>query len=112
MNRFLEKIYIIFKLMQIARQNKARNKFYRKYEFEDYGEDLDNACLVKAVVDGKGLKEIGKDYYSTDNKIQTDDYGIKEYVDQQCGYCEDDYSGTIYRKTPIKGFFIKTWFQC
>lgn len=112
MRNFLERVYIILKLMQIARQNNARNKFYRKYELDDYGEDLDNACLVKAVVDSKGLKEIGKDYYSTDNKIQTDDYGIKEYVHQQCGYCEDSYSGTIYRKTPLKGVFIKTWFEC
>lgn len=112
MKSFFERIYIILKLMQIAKQNEKRDKFYTKYCFDDYGEYLDNARLVRCIVDNKGLKEKGKDYYSTDNKTQADDYGIKEYVHQTCGYCEDDYSGTIYRKTPFKGIYIRTYFQC
>jgi len=44
--------------------------------------------------------------------MQKDDYGIKEYIQQITGCCEDSYCGTIYRKTPIKGRFIKTWFEC
>ena len=112
MKGLFERIYIILKLIQISRQNEKRNKFYKKYCFDDCGEDLESACLVRCTVDNKGLKEKREDRYSTDNKIQTDDYGIKEYVHQTCGYCEDDYSGTVYRKTPFNGVYIRTYFQC
>lgn len=112
MKRFLTRIYITLKLIQIARQNKKRAKFYNKFDFGDCGENLENATLVWATVDNKGLKEKGKESYSTSNRLSTDDYGIKTYVHQTVGYSEDDFSGTIYRKTPIKGLFIRTWFNC
>lgn len=112
MKTYFTKLYVTFMLMKFARQNSRRNRFREKFCFDDYGEDLDNTCVVKAAVDERGLKEAGHNYYSTDNKIQTDDYGIKEYVQQKSGYCEDDFSGIIYRKTPFKNRFIKTHFEC
>lgn len=112
MKALLEKWYITLKLMQIARQNEKRYRFYEKYDFDDYGEDLDNACLVRATVDSKGLKELNHDDYSTNNKLQKDDFGIEEYIKQTVGYCEDDFSGVTYRKTPIKGLYIRIYYQC
>ena len=111
MIKFLEKYYILFRLIQIAKQNKRRNLFYKKFNFDDYGEDLENAALVRAKIDSKGLMEKSRNYYSASNKIQKDDFGIREYVQQTAGYCEDDFHGVIYRKTPIKNLFIRTYFD-
>ena len=110
MHRFLEKIYITLKLIQICRQNEKRQKFCEKYNFDDYGEDLDNAMLVKCTLKKDGLYK--GTYRVTGNRKHTDDFGITRYVHQEVGYCEDDYHGTIYRKIPLRNIYIRTYFEC
>jgi len=46
--------------MQIARQNRARKSFIEKYELDDYGENFENASLVRADIDEEGTKRKGK----------------------------------------------------
>ena len=50
----------------------------------------------------KELKE-----YEVAQKPQRDNFGLYEYVDQHCGYCEDDFYGTIYTKTPLKNRWLE-----
>lgn len=45
-------------------------------------------------------------------KSQRDDFGLYEYVDQRCGYCEDDFYGTIWTKTPIRNWWLERGFHC
>ena len=58
----------------------------------------------------KKSKELKK--YEVARKPQKDDFGLTEYVDQHCGYCEDDYYGTVYTKTPFKNIWIERGFHC
>lgn len=106
-----EKWYVMLMLMRIARQNEKRQKFLEKYDYDDMEEDFEHSRLVRCTIDKKGLKEKGSSVYATDNKKQIGDYGIEEYVYQVCQY-EDWYTGTIYRKTPINGLFIRTHYNC
>lgn len=39
-------------------------------------------------------------------------FGLYEYVDQHCGYCEDDYFGTMYTKTPLKNRWLEREYHC
>lgn len=117
MRRFFEKWYVLFMLMRIARHNKIRRKFEEKYDnvFEDYGQQLEYMWFTKCLEkDGKLYKtsEANKREFVVARKPHRDDFGLYEYVDQQCGYCEDDFYGTIYTKTPIKGIWLKRSFHC
>jgi hypothetical protein len=116
MKRFFEKWYVLFMLMKIARYNKIRQKFENKYDeyVDGYGQRLEYIRFVKChEKDGK-LYKLRKDG-SNDvvaSKPQRDDFGLYEYVDQHCGYCEDDFYGTIWTKTPFKGFWLERGFHC
>lgn len=115
MRQLLEKWYVLFMMMRIARHNKIRIKFEKKYDdvFGDYGQSLEYATLEKCFEDNNRLYKIGATgKYEVARKPQKDDFGLYEYVDQRCGYCEDDYYGTIYTKTPIKNRWIERGFNC
>lgn len=116
MIRFLEKWYVLFMLIKIARHNKMRMKFEKKYKdfFEDYGQDIEYITLEKCYERSKTLYKQRKDgtEYKVASKPQTDDLGLYEYVDQRCGYCEDDYYGTIWTKTPFKNWWLERSFHC
>ena len=111
MLNLFEKIYIILRLMQICRQNEKRQRFYEKYSFDDYGEDLASAHLVKCILKQDGLYLDGTNRAAKNRKCK-DQFGIVEYVNQKTGYCEDDYYGMIYRKTPLRNLYIRTPFEC
>lgn len=117
MKRFFEKWYVLFMLMRIARHNKKRMNFEKKYDdvFDGYGESLEYMTLKKCYEkDGKlfkkDIKTLGK--YEVARKPQRDDFGLYEYVDQHCGYCEDDFYGTIYTKTPFKNLWLERGYHC
>jgi len=116
MKRFFEKWYVLFMLMRIARHNKMRMKFEQKYDdvFDDYGETLEYMTLEKCYEkDGKLYKKSKESKkYEVASKPQKDDFGLSEYVYQRCGYCEDDYYGTIYTKTPLKNIWLERGFHC
>lgn len=117
MKAFLEKWYVLFMMMRIARHNKIREKFKKKYAevFEDYGDDLAymefKKCYEK---DGKLYKENKKtgSTYVVAEKPQRDDFGLYEYVEQHRGWCEDDFYGVIYTKTPFKNLWLEHGFSC
>lgn len=49
------------------------------------------------------------------NGHQLDKDGLVDdlyYCDQHCGYCEDDYYGTLYFKTNVPGQFVAVPFHC
>lgn len=116
MKSFLEKWYVLFMFMRIARHNKIRRKFEKKYDdvFDGYGENLCDMEFVKCYEKDGKLYKCRKDgiNYPVASKPQKDDFGLYEYVDQHCGYCEDDFYGTIYTKTPIKGIWIGRSYSC
>lgn len=117
MKEFFEKWYVLFMMMKIARHNKIREKFKKKYSdvFEDYGDYLEGMALKKCYEkDGKLYKKDKKtnELYSVAKNPQRDDFGLYEYVDQHCGWCEDDYYGTIYTKTPFKNLWLAHEFHC
>lgn len=116
MKAWFEKWYVLFMMMRISRHNKMRIKFDEKYDdvFDGYGEDLEHMTLEKCYEKGgklyKKSKELKK--YEVARKPQKDEFGLIEYVDQHCGYCEDDYYGTVYTKTPFKNIWIERGFHC
>lgn len=115
MKAFIEKWYVLFMLMRIARHNKLRMKFEKKYDdvFDSYGESIEYMTLEKAYEDNKKLYKIGKrGKYKVAEKPQKDDFGLYEYVDQCRGYCEDNYYGTIYTRTPFKNRWLERSFNC
>lgn len=116
MKKFFEKWYVLFMLMRIARHNRIRMKFEKKYDdvFDDYGENLEYVELVKCYEKDKKLYKQRKDgtKYEVAIKPQKDDFGLYEYVDQHCGYCEDDFYGTIYTKTPLRNRWLVRSFHC
>lgn len=116
MKRFFEKWYVLFMLMRIAKHNKMRLKFEKKYEdvFDGYGQDIPFMTLEKYYEKDKKLFGTDKNnkQYEVAERPQKDDFGLYEYVDQHCGYCEDDYYGIIYTKTPIKNRWLKRSFNC
>ncbi len=111
----IEKWYVLF-MMRIARHNKMRMKFEEKYDdiFDDYGQEITYMTLKKCHEKGKSLYAIREDgsEYKVATRPQRDDFGLYEYVDQHSGYCEDDYYGTIYTKTPIKRMWLKRSYHC
>lgn len=117
MKRFFEKWYVLFMLMRIARHNKIRMKFEEKYDdvFKFYeGELLEYMTLVKCYERNNKLYEKTKELKECEvaSNPDRDDFGLYEYVHQHCGYCEDDYYGTIYTKTPFKNRWLKRGFHC
>lgn len=116
MKKFIKKWYVLFMMMRIARHNRIRQKFEEKYDdvFDGCGELLEymrfekyyerNGVLYKVFKDGR-VGEVAR-------KPQRDEFGLYEYVDQHCGYCEDDFYGTIYTKTPIKNFWLRRGYHC
>jgi len=117
MKRFFEKWYVLFMLIRIARHNKIRQKFEQKYDdvFDGYGESLEYMRFAKCYEKDKKLYKKAKDtgeLYHVASKPQTDDFGLYEYVDQHCGYCEDDFYGTIYTKTPLKNWWLQRSYHC
>ena len=117
MKEFFEKWYVLFMLMRIARHNTIRKKFEEKYDdvFGDYGEELAYIKFVKChEKDGKLFKWYAKSgtFAHVASKPQRDDFGLYEYVDQRAGYCEDDWHGEIYTKTPFKNLWLERSFWC
>lgn len=116
MKKFFEKWYVLFMLLRIARHNKIRRKFEKMYDdvFEDYGEALEYMTLEKCYERDNKLYEKSKELkeYEVAKNPQRDDFGLYEYVDQYCGYLEDDYYGTIYTKTPFKNRWLKRVYHC
>lgn len=115
MKNLLEKWYVLFMLMRIAHHNKIRMKFEEKYDdvFGDFGEDLEHMTLEKCYEKGNKLyKKSESKEYVVAKKPQKDDFGLYEYVNQNCGYCEDDYYGEIYTKTPFKNRWLERYFHC
>lgn len=114
----IEDVYITLKMMRIARHNRERLRFEDKYkdEFEDYGIDLDNMTMEKCkVVNGKLLKYDGKgNFYQVADKrdMMISRSGRIKYIDQHVGYCEDDYYGTIYTKTPFRNKWLEQGYNC
>ena len=111
----LRKLHMVICMMRIAKHNKYREAFMEKYdEFELYGEDIEglklqrlqekNGILYERIDNGKQI--------CVAKGPQKDEYGLYEYVDQRTGYCEDDYYGTVYRKTPIKGLWLVNSYNC
>lgn len=115
MKRFFEKWYVLLTLMRIAHHNKIRMKFEKKYDdvFNDYGESLEYITLEKCYErDNKLYKKSNKfKEYEVARRPQRDYFGLYEYVDQHSGYCEDDYYGKIYTKTPFKNRWIERCFH-
>lgn len=116
MKELFEKWYVLFMLMRIARHNKIRRKFEKKYDdvFDGYGESLEYIKFTKCHEKSGKLYKRRKDgtEYHVASKPQRDDFGLYEYVDQHCGYCEDDFYGTIYTKTPIKDIWLERSYHC
>lgn len=116
MKKFFEKWYVLFMLLRIARHNKIRRKFEKMYDdvFENYGEALEYMALEKSYERDNKLYKKSKELkeYEVAKNPQRDDFGLYEYVDQYCGYCEDDYYGTIYTKTPFKNRWLKRVYHC
>lgn len=116
MKRFFEKWYVLFMLMRIAHHNKIRMKFEKKYDdvFDGYGESIEYMTLEKCYEKDNKLYKKSKELkeYEVARKPQRDDFGLYEYVDQHCGYCEDDYYGTIYTRTPLKNRWLERGFHC
>jgi hypothetical protein len=116
MINFFEKWYVLFMLLRIARHNKLRMKFENKYEdvFDGYGQSLEYMTLEKCYERDNRLYKKSKELreYEVARKPQRDDFGLYEYVDQHCGYCEDDFYGTIYTKTPLKNRWLERGYHC
>lgn len=117
MKQFIEKWYVLFMLMRIARHNQMRMRFAEKYSdvFYDYGQNLESMTLEKYHEEnGKLYKQDKKDGVKRRVAVrpQKDDFGLYEYVNQRCGYCEDDYYGIIYTKTPIRNIWIVRSYHC
>lgn len=115
MPRLLEKWYVLFMLIRIARHNRMRMKFMERYDvFDDYGQNIEYMTLEKRYERNGKLYERAKDgkEYSVASRPQRDDFGLYEYVDQHCGYCEDDYYGTIWTKTPFKNIWLERSYHC
>lgn len=116
MKKLFEKWYVLFMLLRIAHHNKVRMKFARKYDdvFYDYGQDLEHITLEKCYERNKKLykKTEGLKEYEVARRPQRDDFGLYEYVDQHCGWCEDDYYGTIYTKTPFRNRWLERGYHC
>jgi hypothetical protein len=115
MKRFIEKWYVLFMLMRIARHNKIRQKFEEKYDdvFDGYGECLEYMRFSRCYEKDKKLYKKTKDNIDiVASKPQRDAFGLYEYVDQHCGFCEDDYYGTIYTKTPFRNLWLERNYHC
>ena len=116
MKRWFEKWYVLFMLIRISRHNKMRMKFEKKYDdvFDGYGENLEYMTLEKCNEKEEKLYKRTTDglEYKVASKPQTDDFGLIEYVDQHCGYCEDDFYGTIWTKTPFRNVWIEREYHC
>lgn len=116
MKRLAEKWYVLFMLMRIARHNKIRQKFEEKYDdvFNGYGQILEYMVFSKCYEKDKKLYKRWKDNAKSvvASRPQRDDFGLYEYVDQHCGYCEDDFYGTIYTKTPFRNLWLKRNYHC
>lgn len=118
MKRILEKWYVLFMLLRIANNNKIRMKFEEKYDdvFDGCGQDLEHITLEKCYERNNKLykksKELKAYEYEVAGRPQRDDFGLYEYVDQHCGYCEDDFYGTIYTKTPFRNRWLERYYHC
>lgn len=116
MKRLFEKWYVLFMLLRIAHHNKVRMKFEKKYDdvFYGYGQDLEHITLEKYYERDNKLYEKTKELkeYVVARRPQRDDFGLYEYVDQHCGWCEDDYYGTIYTKTPFRNRWLERSYHC
>lgn len=104
-------------LMRIARHNRIRMKFEKKYDdyVDGYGQDIEHMTLKKCYEKDKKLYkkiEDGKKLYHVASKPQRDELGLYEYVDQHTGYCEDDYYGTIWTKTSFPNCWLERDYHC
>lgn len=113
MSQFLEKCYIMLMMFRIVHHNKICEKLVEKYESAFEGERLESMILMKCYEKDGCLycKKDGKECKLSSNP-QTDDFGFYSYVNQSCGYCEDDYSGLIYTKTPVKNLWLRRFYSC
>lgn len=116
MKKLFEKWYVLFMLLRIAHHNKVRMNFEEKYDdvFGGYGQDLEHITLEKCYERDNKLYKKTKELkeYEVARRPQRDDFELYEYVDQHCGWCEDDYYGTIYTKTPFRNRWLERGYHC
>lgn len=98
-------------IKKIAGDNTARHRLVEILEekLDLDGLDFAHAYLVDGCSERKG--KLYKDGKRLDNGCPAgryDDY----YCEQHCGFCEDDYYGTVYFKTNVPGQFVAVPFEC
>lgn len=115
MKEWIKKWYVLFVMMRISIHNKERIKFEKKYEdvFYRYGQDTTCMTIEKCTEKNGKLFKVDKNkiQHEVASEPQKDDFGLYEYVDPHYRYCEDDFYGTIYTKTPIKGLWVERGFN-
>lgn len=100
---------IIHEIKMIAAANAKRDHWIKQLELSGKV-DMDGLNLECAeLIDG--CKEKNDGLYRNDCRL--DNSGLVDdqyYCDQNTGYCEDDFYGTLYFKTNVPGQFVQVPF--
>lgn len=78
-----------------------------KSNVEKLGEKFETADIDWTTSEFVNLSKKDIEKFERTNGV-TEDY----YVEQHCGYCEDDFYGWLWFKTDVNGQFIKVHFSC
>lgn len=61
-------------------------------------------------IDDEGLKDAAGNLLSDDGRCMDEPFGY--FVNQSCGYCEDDYYGTMFVAVDDNGTFVGVTYSC
>lgn len=101
------------KILRLAKITQEAAELYAELKKEHY-DDLDNFGTGKiwrgCKIDDEGLKSAEGDILSRDGRCMDELLGY--FVNQSCGYCEDDYFGTMFVSVDDNGTFVEINYSC
>lgn len=101
------------KLLHLAEITQEAEKLsHELYEewFSDFMDYRAGQILYSCTIDSEGLKNSAGELLSADGRCM--DEPLPYFVNQSCGYCEDDFYGTMYVSVDDKGTFVAVDYQC
>ena len=101
------------KLLRLAQLTEEAEALHSELYEEWFSYCMDyqaTKILTGCTIDDEGLKDAEGNLLSRDGRCMDEPFGY--FVNQSCGYCEDDYYGTMYVSIDDKGTFVAVDYQC
>lgn len=100
----------LLRLAQITQEaEQLSHELYEEW-FSGCADYRATQILTGCTIDAEGLKDAEGNLLSDDGRCMDEPLGY--FVNQSCGYCEDDFYGTMYVSVDDKGTFVAVDYQC